>query len=87
MDESKIEFKFVFRGRGGVTNFFNTIFFFLKISLPKLAPEIIEPETLSRSTLSGLKPIPLGQPKWVSNTIFLEIVVELNITPQNRLVR
>ncbi|KEH17682.1 transmembrane protein, putative [Medicago truncatula] len=30
----------------------------------KLAPEIIEPETLRRSTLPGSKPIPLGQPKW-----------------------
>jgi len=30
-----------------------------------LAPERIELETRRRSTLSGPKSIPLGQPKWV----------------------
>jgi len=32
-----------------------------------LAPERIEHETLRRSTLPSLKPIPLGKPKWVKN--------------------
>jgi len=36
-----------------------------------LAPERIEPETLRRSTLSGPKPIPLGQPKWVLFSMIL----------------
>jgi len=43
------------------------LFFFEEAKLTpfKLAPERIELEILRRSTLSGSKPIPLGQPKWV----------------------
>jgi hypothetical protein len=48
--------------------------FFLKKlnSPPKLAPEIIEPETLRRSTLPRPKSIPPGQPKWVNEGLKLE---------------